>query len=266
MKDRNAIVFGIVSIAAALLSVVGRLLTVLLFTEEKTGVYSKTSIFPQIFSFFIAAVCIGLAVWGFLSKADFAKREAPASTVFTVFTTAVLGFIMLAFTAVLIFSKVANGRFTTFEIIIAVSALLSGIYYLSVIFSRKSNKNMFAILSMATVVWSIAALVEFYFDMTVLISSPSRVWVQLAYLSLMIFALAEARFNIGHESTLLYAPSAAISAIFLLSVSISNLVCVNKMMIGATERPITYAVMLAAGLYSLSRLISFCFISKTAEE
>ncbi len=266
MKDNNARAFGIVSMLAVLLSLIGRLLTVLLFTDEKTGVYSKASLFPQIFGFFVAAFCVGLAIWGFLSKSDFANREAPPITPFTVFTTAVLGLIMLAYAAILLFSKVANGRFSTFEIILMVSSLLAGIYYLSAIFSRRSSQNMFAILSMVTVVWCVVALIEFYFDMTVLISSPSRIWVQLAYLAFMIFALAEARFNVGYESTLLYAPAAAIATVLLISVSLPNLVCADKMILGVTERPITYAVMLAAGLYSLSRLISFCFISKPVEE
>ena len=104
------------------------------------------------------------------------------------------------------------------------------------------------------------------FDMTALISSPSRIWVQIAYLAFMVFVLAEVRFNIEYESSLLYAPSAAVATIFLLSVSVSNLVCSGKMMIGITERPITYAIMLAAGLYSLSKLISFCFIGNNAEK
>ena len=119
---------------------------------------------------------------------------------------------------------------------------------------------------MMPIVWAVTALIEFYFDMTALISSPSRIWVQIAYLAFMVFILAEVRFNIGHESALLYAPSAALATIFLLSVSVSNLISSGKMMIGVTERPITYAVMLAAGLYSLSKLISFCFISNNTEK
>ena len=90
--------------------------------------------------------------------------------------------------------------------------------------------------------------------------------MQLAYLSLMVFLLAEARFNVEHPSTLLYAPSAAIATVFLLSTSIPNLIFIKSTIIGTTERPITYAVMLAAGLYSLSRLISFCFISEVEED
>ncbi len=265
MKHSNARVFGAVSIVAAVLSIIGRLLTVLFFTDTDTGVYSNSSPFPIIFAYSLAAICIGLAVWAFLSKADFAKRECPASTQFTVFTTAVFGFAMLAYAVILLFSNIAERSFSAFETILIISALLSGIYYLSVIFARKTNKNMFAVLSMMPIVWSVTALIEFYFDMTVLISSPSRIWVQLAYLAFTVFILAEVRFNIGYESTLLYAPSAAIATIFLLSVSVSNLVCVDKMLLGATERPITYAVMLAAGLYSLSKLISFCFISNNID-
>ena len=266
MKESNAKIFGIVSIAAALVSLVGRLLPVLFFTDEKFGVYSKGSLFPQVFGYFVAVICIGLAIWGAFSKKDFSGRKAPASTPFTVFTTAVLGFIMLAFVAILIFSRVNNGPCSTFEIILIISALFSGIYYLSLIFSRKSNPNMFAIISMSPIVWGVTSLIELYFDMTVLISSPSRIWVQLAFLSFMVFTLAETRFNIYYESTPLYAPSAAIATIFLLSVSVSNLVCLDKMMIGNTERPITYVIMLAAGLYSLSKLVSFCFISERIDE
>lgn len=266
MKHCNAKVFGAVSIAVALLSVVGRLLTVLFFTDSGTGVHSNASIFPQVFSYLLATVCIGLVVWAFLSKKDFADREAPVSKPFTVFTTAVFGFAMLAYAVILLFSNIAAKSFTAFEIILIVSSFLSGIYYLSLLFARKTSKNMLAILSMVPIVWAITALIEFYFDMTVLISSPSRIWVQITYIAFMIFILAEVRFNIGYESSLLYAPASVIATIFLLSVSVSNLVCSDKMIIGITERPITYAVMLAAGLYSLSKLISFCFISKVVEK
>ena len=173
---------------------------------------------------------------------------------------------MLAHAAVVLYTSVVLGRFTAFETILIISAVLSGIYYLAVIYSRKTSPNAFAILSMAPIVWCIAALVELYFDMSVLISSPARIWVQLAYLSLMVFLLAETRFNINHESTILYAPSAAIATIFLLSVSIPNLVCADKMLIGNTERLVTYVLMLVAGIYALSRLISFCFISEANDE
>ncbi len=266
MKHCNAKIFGAVSIAIALVSIVGRLLTVLFFTDDGTGVHSSGSPFPQIFSYFLVAACIGLVVWAFLSKTDFAKREAPAETPFTVFTTAVFGFAMFAYSVILLFTNISSKSFTVFEIILIISALLSGIYYLSAVLARKTNKNIFAILSMMPIVWAVTALIEFYFDMTALISSPSRIWVQIAYLAFMVFVLAEVRFNIEYESSLLYAPSAAVATIFLLSVSVSNLVCSGKMMIGITERPITYAIMLAAGLYSLSKLISFCFISNNAEK
>ena len=102
------------------------------------------------------------------------------------------------------------------------------------------------------------ALINVYFDMSILITSPNRAFSQLALLAFSVFLLAETRMELKLENTLLYAPASAVSTILLAVSAIPNLLCPHILSIGDSDRPIIYAVELAASIYSASKLYAYC--------
>ena len=261
MKNRNAKVFCLFALITAAASVAARLFITACFTDPDMGVYTRGTSLPKIYEYLLAAMLLATVIWSYFSKKTFYFREYPVPTYFTAFTEAVLGFMMLACAAVLLFITVSFKKSTPYEVLMIIFAVLSGIYYISLLISRKSKQAALAFLSLTPIFWSMTALVEVYRDMSVLISSPNRIFNQLAYLSLMVFLLAESRVLLGYKSTRLYAPAAACAAVLLLTSSVPNLIFRSTLMIGSSDRPIIYVLQFAAGLYAAAKLISFCFLS-----
>ncbi len=266
MNNKSARIYTWASIASAVLFTVMRLINVILFTEPKSGVYVRGAIFPQIFEYAIYAFILALIVFAYIIKGKLARRNMPKNTRLTVFTTAVIGFMFLLSSLLLLLDMVSKSSFKAIDTALAASGILASIYYLSVIFARTSKASVSAILSMSPILWAVVALTYVYFDMSILITSPNRIFNQLALLAFSVFLLAETRLTLSMKNTLLFAPSAAISAILLSVSSIPNLFCMNILATGESDRPIIYAVELAAALYAASRLYQFCVHGETEAE
>ncbi|MBQ4137211.1 MAG: hypothetical protein IJD67_03785 [Clostridia bacterium] len=251
---------GIIAAGAVL-----RVVIALFFTEENLGVYVRGSVFPLIADLLLAISIIILTTLPCIYKKHFSRREINGETKLTVFATATLGFMFLAFSLLLLLSMVSVKHFDTTGILLTVTSIFAAVYYLAKIFARGCREESGAILSMIPIVWALVALIDVYFDMSVLITSPNRAIHQLALLAFSIFVLAETRMVLKLENTLLYAPAAAISALLLASASLSNLLCPHIMMLGETDRPIIYAVELAAAFYSATKLYQFCLYGKEKE-
>ena len=239
-----------------------RVVVALFFTESELGVYIRGSAIPLIADIILAISIIALVAISCIFKKHFTPREIKGTTKLTVFSTATLGFMFLAFALLMLLSMVSIKHFDTAETLLTVSSVFSAVYYLSKIFSRGCREESNAILSMIPIIWALVALIDVYFDMSVLITSPNRAIHQLALLAFSVFVLAETRMELKLENTLLYAPASAISALLLASASLPNLLCPHIMMLGESDRPIIYAVELAAAFYSVTKLYQFCLNGK----
>lgn len=260
MSKSSERIYAIATIIAAAVFAVIRVVVTLLFTEKNTGVYVRDSIFPQIFQYVLAATVIILVILPCITKMkkQFQSRTLPRDTKATVFTSAVLGFMFLASSLLLLLTMVSQMRFETADTILAITGIFSSAYYLSRIFSRGCRAEATALLSMTPIVWAMTALINVYFDMSILITSPNRAFSQLALLAFSVFLLAETRMELKLENTLLYAPASAVSTILLAVSAIPNLLCPHILSIGDSDRPIIYAVELAASIYSASKLYAYC--------
>ncbi|MBQ7822237.1 MAG: hypothetical protein IJ391_08155 [Clostridia bacterium] len=255
-------IYALASLGAAVLFSVMRIITAVFFTERDTGVYVRGSIFPHIWDYLLFAVVIILILIPCIKRKSFSHRTMPTATKATVFTSAVLGFMFLAATLLILLIMVSQKRFDTVDTILAITGVFAAVYYLSGIFSRGCHAESNALLSMVPIIWTLTALIDVYFDMSMLISSPNRAFHQLALLAFSVFLLAETRMALFLKNTLLYAPAAAISSTLLSATAIPNLVCPHILSIGETDRPIIYAVELAAALYAASKLYCFCIDGK----
>lgn len=260
MSKSSERIYAIAAFAAAAVFAAIRIIVTFLFTEKYTGVYLRGSIFPQIFQCLLAVAVIFFIVFPCVKKMKkcFESRTLPANSKVTVFTSAVLGFMFLASSLLLLFTMVSQMRFGIADTILAITGIFSSAYYLSRIFSRGCRAEGTALLSMVPIVWALTVLIDVYFDMSILITSPNRIFSQLALLAFSVFLLAETRMALHFDNTLLYAPASAVSTILLAVSAIPNLLCPHILSVGDSDRPIIYAVELAACIYSASKLYAYC--------
>lgn len=258
MKQKTYKAYAISAIAVAAVGVVMRIITALLFTEEGTGVYVRGSILPNVLGYMLASAILFFAVFAIVKKKDFAAICIQEHDKVGTFVSAVLGFMFLAVALLLLLSMMSQRVFGAFELIMTLTGIFSSVYYLARIFSREIKAQTSAVLSMIPIIWTMTALIEVYFDMSILITSPARKFQQLALIAFAIFLLAEVRIELKLENTLLYAPAAAASTILLAVTSIPSLIFPHTLAVGRTDRPIVYALELAAALYSGAKLYAFC--------
>ena len=265
MSNKILRFYAYLSTALIAVLTVFRVIVALFFTESKLGVYIRGSAIPLFADMILAISILTLIAIPCISKKQFTPREVPGTTKLAVFSTATLGFMFLAFAVLSLLSMVSVNRFDTAEILLTVTSVFAAVYYLSKIFAQRCREESNAILSMVPIIWALVALIDVYFDMSVLITSPNRAIHQLALLAYSVFVLAETRMALKLENTLLYAPAAAISSILLASASLPNLLCPHIMMLGESDRPIIYAVELAAAFYSVTKIYQFCLYGKDKE-
>ncbi len=245
-------------IAAALLFSMLRVIITLFYTEESFGVYSMSSVIPQALDCLVIVAIIFSVIFPCILKKSFLYRNIPKDNLFSKFTGITFGFVFLIFSMITIFSGMTKTKLTTAEILLAVSGIFSSVYYLSKYLSKVQNSGAKALFSMTPIIFTVVALVEIYFDMDILITSPNRAYHQTALLAFSLFLLAETRLELGFKNTLPYAPAAAASTILLAVSSIPNLACYDILSAGHTDRPLIYAVELIGAVYCAARLINFC--------
>ncbi len=258
MSKKSDKLFAVITIICALVLALFRIAVTLFYTEDKIGVYVTDSIFPKILDYAVALVTIAAVLFPCFRKNNYKCKSAKSETKLTLFTTAVLGFMFIALSLSFILSMLTKNNSGAVEISFAVFGVLSSIYYLSKIFAREVNPGFRALFSMIPIVWTVITLIEVYFDLNALITSPNRAYHQTALLAFALFILAQARVEIGFENNLLYAPSAAAATILLAVSSLANLICPHILSVGHTDRPIVYALEFAAFLYCASKLFVFC--------
>ena len=234
-----------------------RVVITFLYTEENFGVYVTNSIIPTLFDYTVTAAIIFFAIFPYIFRKSFERKITPEHTSFSKYVGFTLGFIFMFFSFAVLFLAIKGRETPVYEIILAVSAVFSSVYYLSKCMSQSSGSGAKALLSMAPIIFTVTALIEVYFDMDILITSPNRSYHQTALLAFALFLLAETRLELGYENTINFAPCADISAILLSVSSIPNLICYQILNCGHTDRPLIYAIELVAAFYCVSRLISF---------
>lgn len=258
MCKKSDKIYPIFIIIVALLFSILRVIIALFYTEEPFGVYSLSSTIPQIFDYLVITVIIFSALFPCILKKSFIYRNIPKNNSLSKFTGITLGFIFLIFSLIMIFSTITQTKLSTAETLLAVSGIFSSVYYLSKYLSKSENTGAKALLSMTPIIFAVIALVEIYFDMDILITSPNRAYHQTALLAFSLFLLAETRLELGFKNTLSYAPAAAASTILLAVSSIPNLVCYKILSTGHTDRPLIYAIELVGAFYCAARIINFC--------
>ena len=241
------------TLCAALLSAL-RIVVSLYYTDSITGVYSRSSTLPKILDILTVVLIVITLLVPLILKSKFPFRATTSQNKPTVFSTAFLAFVFLAASLFNIYEAVTTYKRDIATILTSVFGVLSAVYYLARIFARKTSKGTLAILAFSPVVWSVVTLVSQYFDMTILITSPSRAYHQVALLSLAAFVLVEIRELIGFDNNRLYASVSGCAGILLSVSSIPNLVCPGILSTGETYSLITYLVEFIFALYCIVRL------------
>ncbi len=266
MNKRSYRGYALAALLSAVAVTILRIFVSLFYTEAYTGVYVRDALLPTVLTVSSALLIAVFSVIGYFIQKKRPFTYKSSGTRIDVIASAFVGFMCFAVSAFLILDMMLKKSYTIALIVIAVSGILSGFYYVAGIFAGERRRGVFALLAIFPMLLNVSLLVELYFDSTILISCPNRYYNQLAYVAVMFFLLAEMRNAVGGNAKI-YIPSAAVAGSLLAVSSIPNLAVYllsgslfPKLMPaqGATDRPIIYALELAFAIYAFMRLFTLC--------
>ncbi len=248
--------------AFASLAVLLRAILTLTMLDEKYGVYEHGAILPTVFHIFLALGCAALAIFGLRLAKDYKAPKPPKVTPMTVFT-AVLTALLIAADAILsLFSMLSSGAALDVKSLLPLIVAIPAVIYLLSFAKETKNRTALALLSLFPIICIAIAMIEVYFDMTTLNTSPNKILAELSSLAAMAALLTEPRCLLEKPAGRLLLGAAPVAVVLLTTSAVPNLLFPGRLAIGATDSFLSYAIQLGFALFLLARLYSF---AKTPE-
>lgn len=255
---KNLTGFFLFVLIAAVVSAGARCAMTLLYLDESYGVYQAGIIFPTLTHILTFVLCAAAAVIGLLLSKDLPCPVMPEPGSGVVFASSVTAFLIAASSLYTVYNIITGvltaEKLTIAKLIVSVPAI---IFFLALMRPQTRKSPVFAFMSFFPTVWFALAIVEVYFDRTLLITSPAKTFRQLAILSIMLFLLNESRAIIGRQNGILYLVTSGVAPIIVITSSLPALIFSEKLMIGQSDDFLCYAVELAAAVFILARGFSF---------
>ncbi len=145
-----------------------------------------------------------------------------------------------------------------------VLSLLVGAYFLLAAGNLKTAPWVLLLVGILSILWFLAALASSYFDITVQMNAPDKVFFLFACFSGMFYVAEELRMLLGEPRPARYAFSAGLSVLLC---GLSSIPSILAVLAGRMERPswfLCHLMTLGLCLYAAARLWSLRI--KTAEE
>lgn len=290
-KSRKVLnAYWIAAILLTLLFVVARTVITLTYLDTEKELYPADCLPVTVLHIAIAAVTVFLCTAAFAvqkgSRIDPYADSAPASSMLTVFS-AILSAFTLVVSLILsapmllqtvqgptaqqaLYSTATLNEFSNvqrvFSVLLCVSIIPSAIYFFCVSSMRRQKNSVLALLSMCVVLYHAFLIVSTYFDISVAVNSPVKLFNHIALIFSMLFFLGEARYYIGMVQPRVYL-FFAYPALFLTALSAvpDFIVNLQKAGGGLSVSMIQCAVQIAFSLYILSRLRGFSRVREHAQ-
>ncbi len=258
--QKPSIFFLIYSVAAAVVSAAIRIFLSLTDLDPVYGVYAHGALLPKIYHILLAILVLLPLAAAFLLRKRTPAWPAPAVNDASTFTGCAAGFLMGAaalFELIPIIGYgVRPGGWQLARLIVTIPAML---FFFAQM--RKKNDGVESLpltfASLFPTIWFSILLIEVYFDISVLITSPNRIIRQMAILSIMLYLLNETRFLLGRSHPAYFLGTSSAAVILLLTSSVPNLVLSSRLSIGESDQFLTYALEAVLALYILSRHYSY---------
>lgn len=265
-KKNDLMSLFLITAAASLISAAMRIAMTLLYLDTDYGVY-KSSPIPTITHIITFLLCLIPMLIGLIKAKEYQIPVAPKLTSATAFASCVTAFLIAATTLLSLYNIVAAGqpadKFTVLKIIASIPAI---IYFLALIKNELKPSPALAVTSYFPTIWLALVLLEAYFDQTILITSPAKVFHMLSMLGLMIYLLAESRFILGTSNGSLFFVAGAIAPILAITANLPSMLMADKLLIGESDNYLICAVELAMSLFVLTRTYAYARSPQTLQK
>lgn len=247
MKTSFKSVYAIITAAFTVILAVLRTIITSTYTDPE-GVYAQGKTLPLIFDIAVFAVILVLAVLPFFIK-DHSYNASPSKV--TVLTSALAGFIFIAVSVTTLLGAAGSSA----RLVMGITGILAGFGLLMNLFTQDKYATFRAALSFAPVIYSLAGLIEVYFDMSILITSPNRVYAQVTFLAMAVFFLSISREHLGIPDHRFFYIGASSVSVLTAAYALPNIIAGDILAKGTSSRPEQFVLMLAVCVYALSKLL-----------
>lgn len=270
-KSEKALrIFGICSACAALLSVVLRLISILLFYDTSVGYYKSGAILPIISQALPIVAVVAAIIFTAIPKISvnpFLPENTYATHSLAIFPaagfSAYAALYLLRLIEYLGALEVIALKSVLWNILFAVAFVCAAVFFWLIFLGKRLDSKLFAAMGVGVVISLVAFLASSYFDVLVQMNSPNKTVFHFAILGVMLLTVNEMRIGISQKRPSFHLFSAVAAAIYATTSAIPSIICsiTGKM-------PLNYAlifedgVLLAYAVFAFARLFQLCFSKK----
>lgn len=217
---------GVFSLAA----VIFRTLLLLNSYSAEDGLFAAGYAADFFFPLLFVLAAVFFAGVGFVFLRGGEKAKEPISTVPVFFSSILCAFCALIFAVAFLISLPGDGTWGTMALMQKLSGVLLPLSALGMALSfaltvlRSSNRALTVAGSIFSVLFCIFYCLYSYFDKSLPLNSPTKIFDLLTVLILMLFFLTEGKFRLGGAPYARYAVTGAVAAIFCAADSLPALI------------------------------------------
>ncbi|MBQ8509306.1 MAG: hypothetical protein IJ493_05290 [Clostridia bacterium] len=255
------------SLLLAVLSVAARIVLTLTSLDTAYGVYKHGDAGSVIHHAALAIFCLLLVILSLTSGKALEERGRPGSGDAVIFASCVSAFLLAASSFLSLYNIViAHADVEIYDILMIAFSLPAIVFFFGLIRSGKRRTPAMVFMSFFPTAWCAIYLIQVYFDSSALITSPNRIFNQLALLAAMAAFLMESRFLLGTVKKPVYLAIASVTPVLLLTSAVPNLVLSDRLFIGSSDNFLCYAVEAAFALFFYARLWSFAHSTQEPDD
>ena len=253
--------FSLLTVAVALLVAVVRCLNLFFFFDSDIGYYQSNAVLPVVEVVLLILAGILLAVVSFRwlrhTPAEYASAT-PAS----VKGIATLSAALSVLTVVQLASVEVGSSFPHFLMVLSVA---SAAYFLLNAWGGASVLPRF-LTGLGGILALVVSLALSYFDITVQMNAPDKIFFQLACLSFMLFTTEELRFTVGAPRKGLYFFSVGCAVLFGTMSMLPSLIGIIAGVLEAPSWAPCYGLLIANLIYAVARMLSLVWKEQASSE
>ena len=263
-KSNTVKIYALSAIIATVIAVVLKTVCLLCFYDADIGYHSE-GIVTSLFDVFCLLLTLFFASSIFCIKRDTATPDGKGNNPIVKIGSTVAMLAFAVYFGAVVFSTDLISTTTAFDLISKLTALMGIVYFAISVFAPNTNKNIRALLGFGVIIWCIYVLGVTYFDIYIQLNSPDKVMLHLALISIMVFIVSELRCFVFEIKKGFYIFSACAATLFCALTSIPSFIY-GGFMGDFNDYYIYNTVIVAVGIYSLMRLVSFAFIDEVGKK
>lgn len=258
--DRNPyFIYCMLTLAVTVVAVVLRTLNLFLFFDVEIGYYTQGSVFPTVYVILLWVAAVVFGVFAFVRVGKVAPRMPLYTKPLSVCAIlCVLSCVWATLGMSFVNHSPSSAPSFALSVLLPITALATELYF--ILFALKKNLHAVSVgTGFFTLLWLVIVLISSYFNVYVAMNAPLKLALQLATVGGMLLMLSEMRLLCGAPRKAFSLFSLSLSTLFLLSVSIPNIVATLAGVLPARDAASADYFFLALGIFSLLRLLSPLF-------